>query len=191
MKRIMSMKRIFAPAYLSAVLMMGSTGSAAGHGAVSMDDDRCILTVGGAILHFAGYQLERSRSEFCEDIPSTGKTAIVLDMIDRSLRDVPLGFRLERLSSDGTAKVLMEEPMVVHPSGTITIKYDFTEPGNYVGVVTAPESFAAAAVFPFAVGSSQFPWMTVGIAALAAIGGGGLVLRKSLARLPRTSAREV
>jgi len=38
-------------------------------------------------MHFAGYQPDSSRSEFCEDIPRVGRTVIVLDFIDDALRD--------------------------------------------------------------------------------------------------------
>ena len=52
------------------------------HGGLSMEQDMCKLTVGPYMMHFAGYQEDAQRTEFCEDIPHKGPTIVVLDMVD-------------------------------------------------------------------------------------------------------------
>ena len=46
-------------------------------------------------MHFTGFQPEQSQSEeFCEDIPDVGSAIIVLDYIDKQLRDMAVDFRI-------------------------------------------------------------------------------------------------
>ena len=66
------------------------------HGGLSMEQDMCKLTVGPYMMHFAGYQEDAQRTEFCEDIPHKGPTIVVLDMVDPALRDMPVEFRIVR-----------------------------------------------------------------------------------------------
>lgn len=169
---------------LAGLVASGAASPLWAHGAVSMEHDKCVLRLGANILHFSGYQPDKSRSEFCEDIPETGQTAIVLDMVDRDLRAVPVGFRLERKADDGTTAVLIDRPPEIHANGSMSIRYDFTQTGHYVGTVYADQPFQRSAVFPFSVGISRFPWLPTigGLVVVAAIG--GFVLRRSLSQLP-------
>ena len=57
------------------------------HGGVSIEDDRCIMTIGPYRAHFSGYQPKlRASQEFCEDIPAVADAIIVLDFISQPLR---------------------------------------------------------------------------------------------------------
>ena len=57
------------------------------HGGLSLEDDYCVLTVGTYEMHFSGYQPENNGpKEFCEDIPETGNTIVVLDFMNDELR---------------------------------------------------------------------------------------------------------
>ncbi|MDH5739441.1 MAG: hypothetical protein OEY77_03865, partial [Nitrospira sp.] len=50
------------------------------HGGLSMAEDMCKLTIGPYMMHFSGYQPESTQEkQFCEDIPATGQTIVVLD----------------------------------------------------------------------------------------------------------------
>src|ERR1700730_2484538 len=89
------------------------SGTAAGHGAVSMEQDICKLKVGSLQMHFAGYQPDSSRSEFCEDIPRIGRTVIVLDFIDDALRDLKTEVLIVRnpgSAADGKDEVVYRIP---------------------------------------------------------------------------------
>ena len=114
----------------------------------------CKLSVGPYMMHFAGYQEDAQRTEFCEDIPHKGPTIIVLDMVDSTLRDMPVEFRIVR-KSDGpleNAPVVYKLPAATYPRGTLMVRHDFMDDGDYVGLVYAGDAQQYASVFPFAVG---------------------------------------
>ncbi len=142
-----------------------------GHGGVSMDDDVCLITLGSLKAHFTGYQPEyRATQEFCEDIPVVGKSIFVLDFISNELRDMDVDFRIIKdVNNIGNNAVLadlggpqaIEDATIFYqektnfPRGTMTVKYDFSEQGRYIGLVTAyygEDSEGIVSVFPFQVG---------------------------------------
>ena len=54
------------------------------HGGLALAEDMCRLTIGPYNMHFTGYQPDNTRNkEFCEDIPATGRTVVVLDIYGR------------------------------------------------------------------------------------------------------------
>ena len=68
-----------------AVLVMGAFVSTQvyAHGGLSMAEDMCKLTVGSYTMHFSGYQPENTQQQqFCEDIPATVQTIVVLVYIE-------------------------------------------------------------------------------------------------------------
>src|SRR5713226_77813 len=69
---------------------------ASGHGGLTMDKDFCKLRAGPYVMHFTGYQPEGGQKEFCEDIPQTGRTIIVLDYVDERLRRLPVELHIVR-----------------------------------------------------------------------------------------------
>ena len=65
------------------------------HGGLSLEEDYCVLTIGKYEMHFSGYQPENNGpKEFCEDIPETGNTIVVLDFMDDELRSLPVEVRI-------------------------------------------------------------------------------------------------
>ena len=66
------------------VVVMFTSGEATAHGGLAMEKDYCKLRVGPHVMHFTGYQPgDGYRKEFCEDIPSTGATIVVLRLYRR------------------------------------------------------------------------------------------------------------
>lgn len=146
------------------------------HGGVSIEDDKCVLKIGTYLMHFTGYQPEQTGAqEFCEDIPITGLAVIVLDAIDDALRDMPIEVRVLRddqgLGNDAQVQDLGDAERIesatvaklasgVHPTGSLTLQYQFTEPGRYIGYVRAHPAVGdeVVAVFPFAVGGGSRQW---------------------------------
>lgn len=142
-----------------------------GHGGVSIENDVCVMRIGPMRAHFTGYQPElRATQEFCEDIPEVAHSIIVLDVIDKALRSMPIEFYLLRDSQNlGKAarfgdlggmdsvrsEALFSMPPKTYPRGTVKLEYDFTEPGWYIGVLQATDPDSGQpyqAVFPFRVG---------------------------------------
>lgn len=115
-------------------------------------------------MHFAGYQPERTLdTEFCEDIPSTGQTIIVLDAVETALRKAAIDVKIVEdmgrgPDGDAAAPVFLDIPPTIYESGSVPIKTTFGAPGRFVGVVTARFPGASAepyvSRFPFAVGGT-------------------------------------
>jgi hypothetical protein len=126
------------------------------HGGLSLEDDYCILTLGKYKIHFSGYQPENNGpKEFCEDIPEIGKTIVVLDFIDRELRDWPLEVRIIEDVEDQSNLdniTVYHKPYNIYPNGTLNFRYTFENKGKYVGLVSTKKNEFVTSRFPFSVG---------------------------------------
>jgi hypothetical protein len=68
---------------------------AAAHGGVSGEDDPCLRQVGERVVHFNAYQPQyQLKDQYCTDIPKEGETFLVVDLVDPSLRNEPIGMRI-------------------------------------------------------------------------------------------------
>ncbi|PCH84070.1 MAG: hypothetical protein COB26_03710 [Piscirickettsiaceae bacterium] len=138
------------------------------HGGVMNEGNECKLRVGPYVMNFSGYQPENNVSkQFCDDMPTIGKSIIVLDFIDNKLRDMTVNFRVIKadvaaLGTTEDGKVneaelaqtpFFEIPAKHYPTGTMTITQDFTEKGHFVGyVIVEGENEKFISRFPFSVG---------------------------------------
>ncbi|MGH9776731.1 MAG: hypothetical protein ACRD50_17530 [Candidatus Acidiferrales bacterium] len=144
------------------------------HGGVGMVDNRCVLRIGPDIMFFTGYQPQNSRDEFCDDIPNTGQTVVVLDMQNSELRDMQTEIRIIKDEGNhttmnglpfltdaelGSPQVL--DPVTIkhvqpktYPTGTLNFDYTFPETGKFIGIVTVKNAHGQTYVsqFPFSVG---------------------------------------
>ncbi|AUW60610.1 hypothetical protein C1T17_20600 (plasmid) [Sphingobium sp. SCG-1] len=160
-----------------------------------MEKDVCKLQVGQYQMHFNGYQPDSQGAEqFCEDIPSTGRTVIVLDFIDDNLRKLPIDVRVVKASGSeadlAKATVFHVEPRV-YPTGSLSFSYDFKEGGNFIGLVSAGGDTAHVARFPFAVGSMWLHWRKpLGLLAIMLLAVGGLFGYSTLKRPAKRSSAQ-
>jgi hypothetical protein len=145
------------------------------HGGLAMDADYCKLRVGRYLMHFVGYQPDspNATKEFCEDIPQTGATIIVLDYIDEALRDMPTEVRVIRDTGDESnldAVSVFHLPAKTYPNGSLSLEHKFSESGRYVGLVTVHGAEKFVSRFPFSVGKPGFNWLQIvgAIAVMAA-----------------------
>lgn len=141
------------------------------HGGVAIEDDQCVLKAGPYLMHFTGFQPELSQSEeFCEDIPDVGDAIIVLDYIDKQLRDMAVDFRIIEdvnnignyatiddlgSTSDIEQNTVYYLPSNLRRSGSFNVEYNFTEKGRFIGMVKVndiPNGKEYTSVFPFGVG---------------------------------------
>ena len=138
------------------------------HGSVVDDEDICQLEIGFLKAHFKIY-LPRThdREEFCEDLPETTESLFVMEYEHDKLSTMPIDFRIIR-DVTGLKSFVREEHVATiddleavtvfyHPpaieSDVFSVIHRFTEPGWYVGIVTASsDNEQYAAVFPFEVG---------------------------------------
>lgn len=160
---------------LSSALLAVAAVSAWAHGGVGVEDDKCILRIGNSKAHFAGYQPEhRASQEFCEDIPEVGRAVLVIDFIQPELRERVVEFRILRDADGLGAKARYEDlgdagriaqrtmvalPARVYPRGTVTLDHRFSEPGWYIGLLSATDPASGkteTSVFPFRVGVRNY-----------------------------------
>ncbi len=129
------------------------------HGGLSMAEDMCKLTVGPYTMHFSGYQPENTQQkQFCEDIPATGHTIVVLDYIEQDLRTLPAAVRIikDTGSEDNLeANAVFHLPAKVYANGSIDFNHTFEQPGKFVGIVTVGEKGEHISKFPFSVGEPK------------------------------------
>jgi hypothetical protein len=129
------------------------------HGGLALAEDMCRLTIGPYNMHFTGYQPDNTRNkEFCEDIPATGRTVVVLDYMDDALRPLPTEVRVIRdtgSEQDIQAITILHLPPKVYPNGTVNFEYNFAQPGKYVGLVTVGGQKEHISRFPFSVGEGK------------------------------------
>ena len=117
-------------------------------------------------MHFTGYQPESTQEkEFCEDIPSTGRTVVALDYIEEALRPMPTEVRvIKDTAGDGGASAegnlaavtILHIPPKVYSNGSINFEYNFSQPGKFVGLVTINDGQKElVSRFPFSVGEPK------------------------------------
>jgi len=120
--------------------------------------DTCVLHIGPYKMYFNSYLPEIYYDrQFCQEIPATGNTVLVLDYVEQELRSLPVEVRIIRdtgSESNIEAITLTHLPPKVYPTGSIDVKYNFDKPGKFVGLVYVGEKQEHVSRFPFSVGET-------------------------------------
>ena len=170
----------------------GSTAYA--HGGVAFEDDQCIINIGFLRAHFTIFQPDtRASREFCEDVPNATWSVFIMAYQHDLLRSMSVDFRIIRdvtgfgrfanwqdvqAITDLDAVTVYYQTPQVEPSGYFRAGHTFTQPGDYIGIITArdPESEREYnAVFYFQVGSLNT--LFVILLGMLAIAGGYFIMR--------------
>ena len=87
-----------------------------------MDQDPCVRRIGESAVHFSAYQPQYElKDQYCTEIPQEGDTFLVVDLIDPTLRNEPVGMRVVK----GNGKNEAEDQIVAdvrpssHPDGVL------------------------------------------------------------------------
>jgi hypothetical protein len=125
-----------------ALLTILVPGVASAHGNVAMEEDSCVRRVGGSLVHFNAYQPQNeANAQYCTEIPGEGDTFLVVDLVDPSLRTMPVGVRVVRgLSETAEDQTVAYWPPVTHPDGVVRGEATLVK-GLYKIVIT-PEGFS-------------------------------------------------
>ena len=97
--------------------------------------------IGGNMVHFSAYQPQyEPKAQYCTEIPEGGDTFLVVDLIDKSLRNLPLSVRIVKGQGEGGKE---EEDQTVaywkpvsHPDGVVRGEAKL-EKGLYRLIITA------------------------------------------------------
>ena len=126
----------------SAVLLLIATlypGVAAAHGGADLEVDPCARWVGESAVHFSSYQPQYEiKAQYCTDIPKTGETFLVVDLVDPALRNVPVGLRIVKGggSNEAEAQTVADWRPSHHPTGVVSGETTLDE-GLYRVIITA------------------------------------------------------
>jgi len=180
-------------ASLAGAALLLAVSNTHAHGGLAMDEDKCKLRVGRYTMHFVGYQPESPSGprEFCEDIPETGHTIVVLDYLNDELRDLPTEVRIIK-DTGGQATLeditVLHIPPKVYASGSLNFELNFREPGKFVGLVSVGENDSKmVSRFPFSVGRSN-SWLVLTAGAFLTVMAALVLYRFALHRRNRATA---
>lgn len=116
------------------MLALGGPLSAQAQHFHELDKNFCILKFGPYGMHLTEYQPDISdRQELCGEIPSTGRTVVVLDFIEGELRSLPVEVRVIKdtgSEQDLQAITIVHLPAKVYSGGSSISNIASTSPAN-------------------------------------------------------------
>jgi hypothetical protein len=139
----------------------------AGPEAMSMGN-MCMVMFGYDMIHITVFQPDKSRSEYCNEIPAAGRTIMVFDIETPAFRDLPLELRIIRdpltpVTKDTDLEPLTELhlPAKKYTKGTFSIEHNFQNNGHYIGLVTLTRENGEKQTeqFKFMVGETLWAWV--------------------------------
>lgn len=112
-------------------------GAAAAHGKVSLEEDSCVRRIGESMVHLSAYQPQYEPSaQYCTEIPKGGNTFLVVDLVDQALRDMPIGMRVIKGTSETDDETVTYLRPSYHPDGVIKGETSLDQ-GLYTIIITA------------------------------------------------------
>jgi hypothetical protein len=124
------------------VLLLVATlypGVAVAHAGTDLEEDPCVRWAGESAVHFNAYQPQYElKAQYCTDIPKTGETFLIVDLVDPALRTVPVGLRVMKgnVSNAVEAQTVADWHPSHHPTGVISGEINLDE-GLYTVIITA------------------------------------------------------
>ena len=116
------------------LVMVLHAGVAGAHGKVAMEQDSCMRRAGDSMVHLSAYQPQlEPKAHYCTEIPSGGETFLVIDLVDQALRDMPVGIRIVRGTSETDETIKIIKP-IHHPDGVVGEKV-YLDQGHYTVII--------------------------------------------------------
>lgn len=147
----------------------------AGPEAMSMGN-MCMVMFGYDMIHITAYLPGKSRSEYCEQIPATGKIIFSFDIENPKFRDLPLEVRMIRdpltpmLPTGPELDAITEVhlPPTKYRTGTFSFEHDFKDNGHYIGLVTLTREDGAQETeqYKFSVGETLWLYVPFALGAV-------------------------
>jgi hypothetical protein len=135
----------------------------------------CMVMFGYDMIHITAYLPGQSRSEYCREIPSTGKVILVFDIENPRFRDLPIEIRIIRdpltpLAMGADLDPLTERrfPPTKYRTGTFSFEHEFKQSGHYIGLVTLVKENGETETqqFKFSVGETLWQYVPYALGAL-------------------------
>ena len=104
------------------VAVLSHPDEATAHGAVNGEDDPCLRRIGEQVVHFNAYQPQyQVKDQYCTDIPQSGDTFLVVDLVDPALRNELVGMRVVKGngSKETDDQIVADIRPSTHPDGIL------------------------------------------------------------------------
>lgn len=107
------------------------------HGKETMEEDSCTRRVGDSMVHLSAYQPQFDASaQYCTEIPKGGETYLVIDLVDQAMREMPIGIRVIKGTSEAEDETVSLQKPSYHPDGVIRGELNLDQ-GLYTVIITA------------------------------------------------------
>lgn len=112
-------------------------GHAASHGKESLEEDSCVRRIGENMVHLSVYQPQFDPSaQYCSEIPQSGDAYLVVDLVDQAMRNMPIGVRVVKGTSETEDETVTYLRPSYHPDGVIRGETSLDQ-GLYTVIITA------------------------------------------------------
>lgn len=141
------------------VFVLGAPMTALAQHGHELAADTCVIHMGPYKLYFNSYQPDLTHDQqFCQEIPGTGNTVLVLDFVEQELRSIPVEVRI--ISDTGSeqnleAVTVYHVPPKVYPTGSIDVKHNFDKPGKFIALFSVGDKQEHLSRFQFSVGQTS------------------------------------
>ena len=99
-------------------------------------NDMCRREIGASLLHLTLYQTQFDPvTEYCEEVPGTGKALLVVDVTPGELRKVPFGLEVIATNASGQSQTVLSVPPKVYERGVLNTEIVFQKETTYVAQV--------------------------------------------------------
>ena len=132
-------RQIIQPGIAVFILVMAVlyTSTVGAHGKVAMEEDNCMRRIGENMIHLSAYQPQVDKEgHYCTDIPKTGNTILVIDLVDPELRDMPIGVKIIRGSNATEGEAITSLRPALYEDGVISTQ-NVLDQGKYLVLITA------------------------------------------------------
>jgi len=117
-----------------AVIFLATTAIA--HNGSPVTQDICTRVSGKNMIHFNAYQEKPDpRINYCNDIPNTGETSIIVDLVSSHLRKIPITFKIYSTNEKGKGDLIFDGGSKIYSSGLINAVVDIKKAGTYLAEV--------------------------------------------------------
>lgn len=108
------------------------TGAAVAHGNVTMEQDSCMRNIGENVIHLSAYQPQNDlEAHYCTEIPQIGETIIVVDLVDPSLRNMPISVKVYKGFDEAEGQNIIDLAPHFYRDGIINFVAEIPEAGEY------------------------------------------------------------
>jgi hypothetical protein len=116
-------------------------------------NDPCRRQIGDSLLHLTLYQPQFDpAAEYCEEVPRSGKTVIVVDVTAGELRQTPISLEVIETAASGQSRTILSLPPKIYELGAADTEVLFNEGNDYlVRVTLAMEAGRQSQVLAFPI----------------------------------------